>query len=207
MKNALLILLSIAVVVLVFLQQCSPSNTSPIPVQFALPSYELPQPDTVTITTTDTLYPPARVVMVEAPIPPPEVIYLKPTGERIQDSTQLHESDRVVKLYVDSVDTDELTIYYAATVEGELVAHDLAYQLKVPRKIVKTQVTTITEPVGIPTTQLHATCRVGTNWNGQSSIAPGLLFVGRRGWSLGYSYDLITQQHAVQVGVRLFQLQ
>jgi hypothetical protein len=203
MKNIVIVILAVLVMVL-FFRQC---QSNKLPFEISPPSYELPQPDTVTVVQVDTLYPPPQVVTLSAPIPLPEKIYLTVQGERIVDTLQLTESSRTAQVYTDTFITEDLDVYYTATVSDacQLISNDIDYQLKVPKEIVRTETITIKEPIPVPNNQVLLTGEVGSNWQGRTSIAPGIQFVDRRGWAIGYSYDVINQQHSVSIGIRLLQ--
>ncbi|MGH1336059.1 MAG: hypothetical protein ACRBFS_08015 [Aureispira sp.] len=196
-------LLVILFLFILFIQMCGDKQLRPTK-PF---STEIPAPDTVRIVHIDTFYPAPQIVTIKAPIPTPEIIYRTSTGVTITDTLLLTESSRTAKVYTDTFNQKDIDLYYTAVVsdECELVRNQIDYQLKIPREIVKTQTTTITKPIPVAPTQLLLNCRVGTNWNGQTTLAPGLQLVTPKGWAIGYSYDLFTKQHHVTLAARLLQ--
>lgn len=201
-KKTLSLIFLLILVVVLLVKTCGSATTS------GETSTILPVPDTVQLIRIDTIYPPPQVVTIDAPVPPPQIVYTTAKGEVIKDTVYLRESSRINKVYTDTFYKEDIDLYYTATVSDdcELISNQIDYQLKVPREIIKTETTTITQLVPTASSQLLLTCRVGTNWHGRYSVAPGMKWIDRKGWSVGYSYDPINQEHAVVLGARLFQL-
>ncbi|WP_052600209.1 hypothetical protein [Aureispira sp. CCB-QB1] len=106
--------------------------------------------------------------------------------------------------YQDSIEDDNLTLYYQSTIKGQLLKNALDYKLKVPKLITKT--IEIPKPYPMPVSTLLLTGGVGGNVNQFSSITLGLQFVSAKGWAIGYGYDLLQSTHHIQFGVKLFYL-
>lgn len=179
---------------ILFLQQCNPSNQHPT------------QWTKDTIIQLDTILPaPVVVQMSAAPIPPPTIIYIDSTQKQ-PTPVVVEQTDKAampVHQYQDSLNDENLTIYYDAVVEGKLLQNKLDYQLKIPKQITKT--ITIKEPTPVPTNALLLTGGAGINSTGLSSVLVGMQFVSKRGFAVGYEYDILQNNHQIKLGVRLFQ--
>ena len=162
---------------------------------------ELPQQDT--IVTIDTTPPPPIIIrMPRQPTPKPIIVYIDSTGRSVPTAkidTSKHEK---ANLYRDSIEDENLTLYYESTVKGSLLKNALDYKLKIPKLITKK--IEILKPAPAPVSTLRLTGGVGGNVNQFSSIRLGLHFVSAKGWAVGYDYDLLQNVHSVNIGVRLF---
>lgn len=173
---------------LMFLNHCNQDNRAP------------PEPrgrDTTIVM--DTTPPPPVIVYLpnQAP-PPPMVIYIDSNARQVPKT----EAAAVANLYQDSIDDQNLTLYYSSTIDGKLLGQDLSYKLKVPLAITKT--VTITEPYPVPAAQLLLKSAVGFNQNGVKTWSMGLQVVSRKGLSIGYNYGLLENRHEVSLGVPIW---
>lgn len=178
----------------IFLQQCKQ----------APPSQDQPILRDTIVNIDTTLPPPVIIQLPRQKTPAPIIVYVDSTGRSVPSSkidTQKHET---ASLYQDSIEDENLTLYYKSTVKGELLNHGLDYKLKIPKLITKT--IEIPKPYPTPVSTLLLTGGVGGNVSQFASITLGLQFVSAKGWSLGYDYDLLQNSHHVKLGVKLFQL-
>jgi hypothetical protein len=165
----------------------------------------LPSPPLERIVTIDTT--PAPPIIIQLPrqaAPQPIIIYVDSSGRSVpiaKIDTSTHE---IANLYRDSIEDENLTLYYESTIKGQLLNSALNYKLKIPKLITKT--IEILKPVPTPVSTLLLTGGVGGNVNQFSSVRLGLQFVSAKGWAVGYDYDLLQNVHSVNLGVRLFQL-
>lgn len=166
-------------------------------------SFEHPRPQQDTIVTIDTTpAPPIIIQMPRQATPKPIIVYVDSTGRSVPKAkidTSKHEK---ANLYRDSIEDENLTLYYESTVKGSLLSNALDYKLKIPKLITKK--IEILKPVPTPVSALLLTGGVGGNVNQFSSVRLGLSFVSAKGWSVGYDYDVLQNVHSVNVGVRLF---
>lgn len=178
----------------IFLQQCRQGTVS-----------EPQEIQRDTIVRIDTTPPPPIIIQLpRQQIQAPIIVYVDSSGQQVptpEIDTQKHE---VANLYQDSIEDENLTLYYESTVKGQLLSHELDYKLKIPKLITKT--IEIPKPYPTPVSTLLLTGGVGGNINQFSSIRLGLEFVSAKGWALGYDYDLLQNVHSVRLGVRLFSL-
>lgn len=161
------------------------------------------RPDT-TITIDTTPPPPIIIQMPRQEIPKPIIIYVDSSGNAVHTEeidTTIHKQ---AKVYKDSLEDENLKLYYESTVKGDLLAHGLDYKLKVPKLVTKT--IEIEKPYPVPTSSIMVVGGAGGNLNKFSSANLGLHFISAKGWSVGYEYDFIQQSHQVKVGVRLFNI-
>jgi hypothetical protein len=158
-----------------------------------------------TIINIDTILPsPIIIQLPRQAAPEPIIIYVDSTGGRISRAeidTFKHEK---ANLYRDSIEDDNLTLYYESTVKGKLLNHALDYKLKIPKLITKT--IEIPKPYAVPVSAFFLNGGLGGNVNQFSSVTVGLQFVSRKAWALGYEYDILQNTHHVKLGVKLFQL-
>ncbi|MBL4650540.1 MAG: hypothetical protein JKY03_12485, partial [Aureispira sp.] len=134
-------------------------------------------------------------------VPEPIIIYLDSFQKRVPISLVDTNKHTAAKLYKDSLEDENLTLYYESLVEGKLLNNVLNYKLKIPKQITKT--IRINTPVPMPTNGLFLNAGVGGNVNTFSSLTVGLQFVSKKGWALGYDYDVLQNVHQVRLGVRL----
>ena len=173
-----------------------------INVRFSTEPTAPPQERIISIDTTAP--PPIIIQMPRQATPKPIIVYVDSTGSsvpRAKIDTSKHEK---ANLYRDSIEDDNLTLYYESTVKGNLLSNALDYKLKIPKLITKK--IEVLKPVPTPVSTLLLTGGVGGNVNQFSSVRLGLQFVSAKGWAVGYDYDVLQNVHSVNVGVRLFQL-
>lgn len=176
----------------IFLQQCKQASPS--------------QQQTIlrdTIVSIDTTPPPPIVIQLpRQQIQAPVIVYVDSSGRKVpmpEVDTQKHE---IANLYQDSIEDENLTLYYESTVKGQLLSHALDYKLKIPKIITKK--IEVLKPYPTPVSTLLLTGGVGGNISQFSSIVLGLEFVSAKGWALGYDYDLLQNVHSVRLGIRVF---
>ncbi|WMX17048.1 hypothetical protein [Aureispira sp. CCB-E] len=176
----------------IFLQQCKQGSS--------LSNQQTIRMDTTIVL--DTILPaPVIVQLPRQAVPEPRIIYVD-SFRNIVESELIDTSKHVAtKLYKDSLEDDNLTLYYESLVDGQLLQNELDYKLKIPKQITKT--IRINTPVPMPTNGLFLNAGVGGNINSFSSVTLGLQFVSKKGWALGYDYDVLQKVHQVRLGVRL----
>ncbi|WMX17086.1 hypothetical protein [Aureispira sp. CCB-E] len=177
----------------IFLQQCRQASPS-----------EREQVKIDTIIRMDTILPPPVIVQLpRQDVPEPSIIYVDSSKDMViqeQIDTSKHQA---AQLYQDSLEDENLTLYYSSIVDGQLIRNDLDYKLKIPTQITKT--IEIPKPIPMPVHSILLTAGVGGNVRSFASVRLGLQFVSAKGWSLGYDYDLLQKVHSVNLGVRLGQ--
>jgi len=109
--------------------------------------------------------------------------------------------NQLTQQYQDSLTDENLTLYYNTLVDGRLLQNDLNYKLKVPKRITKT--IEVPKPYPQPVSGLFLTAGAGSDFKGRTSMTLGLDFVHRKGWSLGYDYNVLQGVHRVRFGVRV----
>lgn len=158
-------------------------------------------PDTTIVV--DTILPaPIIVQLPRQTVPTPTIIYIDSSKNIVQKEsidTAIHQS---VQLYQDSLEDENLTVYYQSVVEGELLQNSLDYKLKIPKQITKR--IEITKPVPAPASALLFNTGVGVNPLGITGVTVGMQFISNKGWALGYDYDVLQNQHEVTLGIRLW---
>jgi len=176
----------------IFLQQCKQGSSWSNEQKF--------RADTTIVM--DTILPaPVIVQLPPQMIPEPRIIYVD-SFKNVVESELIDTSKHIAaQLYKDSLEDDNLTLYYESLVDGQLLNNDLHYKLKIPKQITKT--IRINTPVPMPTNGLFLNAGVGGNVNTFSSLTVGLQFVSKKGWALGYDYDVLQNVHQVRLGVRL----
>jgi len=178
---------------IIFLQQCKQSSNAQ--------DAQLPPIDT--IIRMDTVLPaPIIVQLPRQVVPAPTIIYIDSTKNIVVKERIDTGQHQAAQLYQDSLEDENLTLYYSSIVDGELLQNDLNYKLKIPTRITKT--IEISKPYPVPVSALLLTGSVGGNPSVFASIRLGAEFVSAKGWSLGYDYDLLQNVHSVKLGVRLF---
>jgi hypothetical protein len=176
----------------IFLQQCKHRSSLSNQQEF--------KADTTIVI--DTILPaPVIVQMTRQVIPEPIVIYVDSSQKRVPFSLVNTSKHTAAKLYKDSLEDENLTLYYESLVDGKLLQNNLDYKLKIPKQITKT--IRINTPVPMPTNGLFLNAGVGGNVNAFSSLTVGLQFVSKKGWALGYDYDVLQNVHQVRLGIRL----
>jgi hypothetical protein len=176
----------------IFLQQCKQGSSLSNQQEF--------KADTTIVI--DTILPaPVIVQMTRQVIPEPMVIYVDSSQKRVPISLVDTSKHTAAKLYKDSLEDENLTLYYESLVDGKLLQNNLDYKLKIPKLITKT--IRINTPVPMPSNGLFLNAGVGGNVNAFSSLTVGLQFVSKKGWALGYDYDVLQNVHQVRLGIRL----
>ncbi len=181
---------------ILFLQQCNPSSKPPTVLM------------NDTIIQVDTILPaPVIVRMTSAPVPPPTIIYIDSTKKYTTPTIVQRDEKGATPIhqYKDSLSDENLTIYYDALVQGELLQNQLDYQLKIPKQITKT--VTIKQPIPVPSNTFLLTGGVGLSPTGLSSVLVGMQFISKKGFAVGYDYDILQNSHQVKLGVQLFKPQ
>ncbi len=178
---------------IIFLQQCKQA-----------PGHlQNEQPIRDTIVTIDTTSP--RPIVIQLPrqeLPKPVIVYVDSFGRTVPTAkidTSKHEK---AQLYKDSIEDENLTLYYESTVKGQLLKNELDYKLKVPKLVTKK--IEVPKPYPMPVSALFLSGGIGGNVSQFSSITVGLNFVSAKGWSLGYDYDILQNTHHVKLGVKVF---
>ena len=175
----------------IFLQQCRQAKTQ-----------EIQEP--TTIIRMDTILPaPIIVQLPRQDIPEPRIVYMDSSKNIVVNSLIDTTKHQTAQLYQDSLEDENLTLYYSSVVDGQLLQNKLDYKLKIPTRITKT--IEIFKPYPVSVSSILLTGGVGGNVNQFSSVRLGLEFVSAKGWPLGYDYDLLQKVHSVNLGVRLFQ--
>jgi hypothetical protein len=151
----------------------------------------------------DTILPPPVIVQLpRQAVPEPMIIYVDSFRNIVQENAVDTNKHIATKLYKDSLEDENLTLYYESLVDGELLQNKLDYKLKIPKQITKT--VRINTPIPMPTNGLFLNAGVGGNVNTFASLTVGLQFVSKKGWALGYDYDVLQNVHQVRLGIRLF---
>ena len=178
---------------IIFLKQCSPEQR-PI---------EPYQPVMDTIIRMDTILPPPVYVQLpKQEIPPPKIVYIDSSKNIVLSPSMDSSKHEVAQLYKDSLDNEDLTIYYESLVQGKLLDKVIGYKLKIPKQITKT--IEIPKPYPMPVNMLLLTGGIGGNLNQFSGITIGLQFVSSNNWSIGYEYNFLQNTHHAKIGVNLF---
>ncbi|WP_052599916.1 hypothetical protein [Aureispira sp. CCB-QB1] len=176
----------------IFLQQCKQESSLSNEHKF--------RADTTIVL--DTILPaPVIVQLPRQVVPEPRIIYVDSSRNIVPQNAIDTAQHMATKLYKDSLEDDNLTVYYESLVDGQLLQNELDYKLKIPKQITKT--IRINTPVPMPTNGLFLNAGVGGNINSFSSVTLGLQFVSKKGWALGYDYDVLQNVHQVRLGVRL----
>lgn len=176
----------------IFLQQCKQGSSWSNEQEF--------RADTTIVM--DTILPaPVIVQLPRQAVPKPMIIYVDSFKNVVESELIDTSKHMAAQLYKDSLEDDNLTLYYESLVDGQLLQNKLNYKLKIPKQITKT--IRINTPVPMPTNGLFLNTGVGGNVNTFSSLTVGLQFVSKKGWALGYDYDVLQNVHQVRLGVRL----
>ncbi len=149
--------------------------------------------------------PPIVIRMNQQPPPPPVIIYPDDNGQPLPMSEVDTTQHLPAKLYVDSTEDENQTIYNQMTVRGELLAHSTSYKLKIPTVVTKTIETTKT--VQQPVNRLFLIGGVGLTNQLDIGFEVGVQFVSAKGWAAGYEYDIRHQAHELKIGVPLYQFE
>lgn len=194
MKDTIQFIVNLALIgYIIFMYQCKGANTNNLVKEL--------HPDTTIVVDTQ-LPPPIVVQLPRQKIPEPISLYIDSTKQVVPISQVDPLEHETAQLYQDSIEDENLTLYYKSMVQGELLDYNLDYKLKIPKRITNT--VTITKPTPIPAHSLLLNTGVGVDPNGFSSVTVGLQFVSNRGWALGYDYDVLQNQHEVKLGIRLW---
>lgn len=180
---------------IIFLQQCEGGRSKT--------NQDVPKIDT--IISMDTIMPtPVIVNLPRQDIPAPIVVYIDSSKSKIVTTDIDTNQHQQVQLYQDSIEDENMKFYYTSLVDGELLTNNFNYKLKIPKQITKT--VEITKPFPVPANSFFLNTGVGANSSGIASLALGLQFVSKKGWSIGYDYDIFQNSHQVRLGIRLFSL-
>jgi hypothetical protein len=175
----------------IFLQQCGQSKTQ-----------EIQEPRTTTIRMDTILPAPIIVQLPRQDVPEPTIIYIDSSKNVVVVNSLIDTNKhQVARLYQDSLEDENLTLYYSSVIDGQLLQNKLDYKLKIPTRITKT--VEISKPYPVSVSSILLTGGLGGNVNQFASVRLGLEFVSAKGWALGYDYDLLQNVHSVKVGVRL----
>lgn len=178
---------------LIFLQQC---NKSVLNSGATVPAID-------TIIQIDTTPPPPIVInLPRQKIPRPVVVYVDSSKNIVTAPSIDTTAYQAAQLYKDSLEDENLTLYYSSLVDGQLLQNVMDYKLKVPTEITKT--ITINKPYAAAVNQVLLTGAVGTDFQGKLTTEVGFNFVHAKGWMVGYSYDIAQNTHNLKAGVRLF---
>lgn len=174
----------------IFLQQCGQGKTEDI------------QKPRTTIIRMDTILPPPIIVQLpRQDVPEPRIIYIDSSKNIVVNSLIDTTKHQAAQLYQDSLEDENLTLYYSSVIDGQLLQNTLDYKLKIPTRIIKT--VEVFKPYPVSVSSILLTGGVGGNVNQFSSVRLGLEFVSAKGWALGYDYDLLQKVHSVRLGVQL----
>ncbi|MBL4648933.1 MAG: hypothetical protein JKY03_04325 [Aureispira sp.] len=150
----------------------------------------------------DTILPaPIIVQLPRQDVPEPRIIYVDSSKNIVVNSLIDTTKHQAAQLYQDSLEDENLTLYYSSVIDGELLQNKLDYKLKIPIRITKT--VEVFKPYPVSVSSILLTGGVGGNVNQFSSVRLGLEFISAKGWALGYDYDLLQKVHSVRLGVRL----
>jgi hypothetical protein len=167
-------------------------------------SLEPTEPQRERIVTIDTTPAPPIIIQLPRQAPPkPIIIYVDSSGRSVPAAkidTSTHEK---ANLYRDSIEDENLTLYYESTIKGQLLNNALDYKLKIPKLITKT--IEVLKPYPVPVSAMFLNGGIGGNTTQFSSITAGLQFVSSKGWAVGYDYDILENTHNVKLGIKLFQ--
>lgn len=194
MEKAQFAILLALIAYIIYLHEFRGYNSNQAPISL--------RPDT-TIQVDTFLPPPVIVQMAAQSVPDPIIIYIDSSKNIVAKEhfdSSLHQS---AQLYQDSIEDENLTLYYKSVVDGQLLDYNFDYKLKVPKSITKT--VTITKPVPAPNHELRLNLGVGTDFKDLSSVTIGAEFISNKGWSVGYAYDILQQNHNVTVGFPIWQ--
>ena len=156
-----------------------------------------------TIISIDTIMPPPVIVKLPTQtVPPPIVVYIDSSKNIVSPSAIDTSRHLAVHQYKDSIQDENLTLYYNSLVDGQLLGQQLNYKLKVPLQITKT--IEIPKPIPMPAHQLFLTASVGGSPSAFNHVAVGLELVSNRNWALGYEYNILGNSHHVRLGIQLW---
>lgn len=194
MKDTIQFILIVALFgYIIFLEQCKGSRNQAEPLQT--------RPDTTIVI--DTIFPtPIIVQMPRQVVPEPRILYVDRDRNIIPTAQVDTNQHQAAQLYQDSLEDENLTIYYKSMVQGSLLDYSLDYKLKIPTQITKT--IEIVKPVPIPAHRLMFNTGVGVDYQGLSSVTVGIQFVSRQSWAVGYDYDVLQNQHSIKLGIKLW---
>lgn len=194
-KYSTIIIIAILLVVIFFLKECNGRGGSihTDPSIIKTDTVIVVQVDT--ITHRDTVWEERIVYLPSKPVPTPVV--------NIEDTTQL--------TYSDSTSTDDITLFYSATVRGELLSIDHNYRLKIPKEITEIKEITKTIDKTITITKFKGGFYLGggINYNvkdNNPSIMLGAAYASKKGGLYGYDYDPINNIHQLSFKMRVFPL-
>ena len=178
---------------IIFLTQCKQGSGEQTSI--------LPKADTTIII--DTILPPPVIVnLPRQAVPTPTIIYIDSSKNIVSVDRVDSALHKPVQSYIDSIEDDNLTLYYNSIVDGHLLSNALDYKLKIPKTITKN--ITIRKPFAVPAHQLLFKTGLGTDTKTLSSLTVGAQFIAKKGWSLEYEYDIFENSHQVTLGVRIW---
>jgi hypothetical protein len=152
----------------------------------------------------DTTPPPQIIIhLPRQEAPKPIIVYIDSTGRTVPKAKIDTFKHKKANLYRDSIEDENLTLYYESTVKGELLNNALDYKLKIPKLITKK--IEVLKPYPLPVSTMFLNGGIGGNTTQFSSIKVGLQFVSSKGWALGYDYDILQNSHNVNLGIKIFQ--
>lgn len=129
-----------------------------------------------------------------------ETVYLTKTDTVFEEVETVHYP---VRLYQDTLETEDVTIYSKQYVDGELVNGVLSYRLHVP-EVIKT--IRIKEKTTKLQNGLFAYGEVGGNRSAFTNVSLGLLYTHQTKWLVSYRVNMnpiYKPTHHVGVGFRL----
>lgn len=178
---------------IIFLQQCGKGGS---PSQHRQATLD-------TIISFDTVLPPPIIVKLpRQEIPEPIIVYIDSSNRQVSTALVDTNTHQATRFYQDSLEDENLTLFYSSLVDGQLLQNNIDYKLKIPKLITKT--IEIPKPYPIPTNGFFLNAGVGGNPRQFSSITVGLQFIGKKGWAVGYDYDILQNVHQVKLGFRLW---
>jgi hypothetical protein len=194
MKDTIQFILIVALFgYIIFLEQCKGSRNQTEPIQIR----------TDTTIVIDTTFPtPIIVQMPRQIVPEPRILYVDRDRNIIPTAQVDTNQHQAAQLYQDSLEDENLTIYYKSMVQGLLLDYSLDYKLKIPTQITKT--IEIRKPIPVPAHCLMFNTGVGVDHQGLSSVTVGIQFVSRKSWAVGYDYDVLQNQHRMKLGIKLW---
>jgi len=87
----------------------------------------------------DTILPaPIIVQFPRQDVPEPRIIYIDSSKNIVVNHLIDTSKHQVAQLYQDSLEDENLTLYYSSVIDGELLQNKLDYKLKIPIRITKT---------------------------------------------------------------------
>ena len=177
------IILSFIIVVLLFLMGCPKDNFNCNPITS----------DTIVVTKSDTIYAKNTVYQFKyKTVNKPFTVYLDTNSV-----TNLTTCDSI-RIYKDTMDDENLTVFTEDTVKGKLLGQNLKYKLKVPLQIRDSIFTTITNTTEIKRWKILVGVQ-SIKTSESYFISPVAALQDKRGRMYQVSYDI--SQKAPNVGI------